>query len=54
MQAPVVPRYIHYCWFGSQSKPAEVLRLVAQWKERLPGYEFVEWNEQNFDFTAYP
>ena len=27
---------------------------MAQWKERLPGYEFVEWNEQNFDFTAYP
>lgn len=45
----MIPRTIHYCWFGDKEKPAEVLRMIANWQKHCPGYEIKEWNENNFD-----
>lgn len=44
-----IPKIVHYCWFGNGEKPQEVQDCIASWKAKLPGYEFMEWNESNFD-----
>lgn len=44
----MIEKKIHYIWFGG-NKPKEVLRCIESWKEKLPEYEIIEWNEKNFD-----
>lgn len=50
----MIPKIIHYCWFGNPEKPAEAELNIGQWKSLMPDYEFREWNESNFDFKAFP
>ena len=45
----MIPKIIHYCWFGGKEKPEEVLRMIASWKKHCPDYEIKEWNESNFN-----
>lgn len=45
----MIPKVIHYCWFGRNSKPKEVLDYIETWKKYNPEYEIKEWNEDNFD-----
>lgn len=45
----MIPRKIHYCWFGGKEKPQEVLRFIETWRKHCPDYEIKEWNEKNFD-----
>ena len=45
----MIPRIIHYCWFGKNPLPEDVKKYIATWKEFLPDYEIKEWNETNFD-----
>lgn len=50
-----IPKIIHYCWFGRNEKPADVVAYIETWKRYLPNYEIMEWNEENFDIeTAIP
>lgn len=49
----MIPRIIHYCWFGGKEKPSSVIRYIDNWKKILPDYEFIEWNESNFDIDNY-
>lgn len=42
-------KYIHYCWFGKAKKPRLAKKCIRSWKKYLPGYEIIEWNEENFD-----
>ena len=44
----MIPKVIHYCWFGGNAKPASVLKCIESWKKYCPGYEIKEWNEENF------
>jgi mannosyltransferase OCH1-like enzyme len=44
-----IPKIIHYCWFGGKEKPDIVKRCIASWHNRLTDYQFIEWNENNFD-----
>lgn len=48
-----IPKLIHYCWFGKKEKPYKVRMCIKTWKEKLPDYEIIEWNENNFDVQAY-
>lgn len=50
----MIPKIIHYCWFGRGEKPAEVRYCVDSWKKILPDWSFVEWNEDNFDMSPWP
>lgn len=50
----LTPKTVHFCWFGRKPKPPAVLRLIHNWQDQLPGYEIKEWNEQNFDVSAWP
>ncbi len=45
----MIPKKIHYCWFGNGEKPAKVQKCIESWKKFCPDYEIIEWNEQNFD-----
>lgn len=50
----MIPKVIHYCWFGGNEKPDIVKKCVASWKEYCPDYELIEWNEDNFDVDMIP
>lgn len=50
----MIPKIIHYCWFGRGEKPKLAKRCIASWKKYCPDYEIIEWNEDNFDIAAYP
>ena len=50
----MIPKKIHYCWFGKKEKPELVKRCISSWKKFMPEYEIVEWNEDNFDFDYHP
>jgi hypothetical protein len=45
----MIPKTIHYCWFGRGPKPKLAERCIASWKKYCPDYEIIEWNEDNFD-----
>ena len=48
----MIPKKIHYCWFGRNPLPDSALRCIASWKKYLPDYEILEWNEDNFDVNS--
>ena len=43
----MIPKIIHYCWFGPKAYPRTVRRCMATWHKHLTGYEFMLWNEQS-------
>lgn len=45
----MIPKKIHYCWFGRGEKPALAKKCIASWRKYMPDYEIIEWNEDNFD-----
>lgn len=47
----MIPKIIHYCWFGGNPLPEEVKKYMATWKKYCPDYEIWEWNERNFDIN---
>lgn len=47
----MIPKKIHYCWFGRGEKPKQALKCIASWKKFCPDYEIIEWNEDNFDMN---
>ena len=50
----MIPKVIHYCWFGQKPLPELALKCIASWKKFLPEYEIKEWNESNFDVNQIP
>lgn len=47
----MIPKILHYCWFGRGEKPQSIQKYIAGWKEHCPDFEIREWNEDNFDVT---
>ena len=45
----MIPKVIHYCWFGKNPLPESTKRYIESWKKICPDYEIKEWNESNFD-----
>ncbi|SEA72951.1 Glycosyltransferase sugar-binding region containing DXD motif-containing protein [Xylanibacter ruminicola] len=50
----MIPKVIHYCWFGRNPLPVSAQKCIASWKKYLPDYEIKEWNEDNFDVNIIP
>lgn len=48
----MIPKKIHYCWFGGKEKPESVIQMINSWRRNLPNYEIIEWNEKNFDING--
>ena len=50
----MIPKIIHYCWFGGNPLPPLALECIASWKKYLPDYEIRQWDESNFDVNIIP
>lgn len=50
----MIPKIIHYCWFGRGKKPESVEKCIASWKKFCPDFALREWNEDNCDVHAMP
>lgn len=50
----MIPKRIHYCWFGRGQKPELAEKCIESWRKYLPDYELKEWNEDNFDVNIIP
>ncbi|MFA9187994.1 glycosyltransferase [Flavobacterium sp. FBOR7N2.3] len=48
----MIPKIIHYCWFGKNPKSELIENCINSWKENLPDYKIIEWNEENFDVNS--
>lgn len=50
----MIPKIIHYCWFGRGKKPKLAMQCIESWKKFCPDYQIKEWNEDNFNLDMYP
>lgn len=50
----MIPKIIHYCWFGNNPLPEFARKCIESWKKYCPGYKIIEWNEKNFDINCIP
>ena len=50
----MIPKVIHYCWFGGAPLNDLAKKCIASWKKFCPDYEIKEWNESNFDIASNP
>ncbi len=47
----IIPKVIHYCWFGGNPIPDKHKKWMESWHKFCPDYEIREWNEENYDIT---
>lgn len=47
----IIPKKIHYCWFGNSKMPDQFKSNIETWKKHCPDYEIICWNESNYDIT---
>lgn len=50
----MIPKIIHYCWFGRNDLPPLAKKCITSWRKFLPDFEIKEWNEDNFDVNSIP
>lgn len=48
----MIPKVIHYCWFGGNPLPKQAKMCIDSWKRYCPDYKIKEWNESNFDVNC--
>ena len=47
----MIPKVIHYCWFGKNPLDEESKECIDTWKEKMPDYEIIRWDENNYDIN---
>lgn len=50
----MIPKKIHYCWFGGKELPELAKKCIASWEKFCPDYEIIRWDESNFDLDQTP
>ena len=50
----MIPKMIHYCWFGGNPLPKLAKKCIRSWKKHCKGYKIIRWDESNFDISACP
>ena len=50
----MIPKIIHYCWFGKNPKPKLAKKCIKSWKRYCHNYKIIEWNENNYDISYAP
>ena len=48
----MIPKIIHYCWFGNGPIPEKEQKCIETWKKFFPDYEIKRWDESNFDYSS--
>ena len=54
LDAPVIPKKIHYMWLGANRIPDNLKKCMDSWYKYCPDYEIIEWNEENYDIKKHP
>lgn len=49
----MIPKIIHYCWFGRGQMSDLELYCLESWKRILPDFQIKKWDEDSFDFEVY-
>jgi len=50
----MIPKKIHYCWFGEDELPQNAINCISSWKKFCPEYEIISWDESNYDVNQIP
>lgn len=50
----MIPKIIHYCWFGGGQKSPLILNCIESWGKMCPDYTIMEWTESSFDIKSHP
>ena len=50
----MIPKIIHYCWFGKGLMPKSQRDCIKGWKRLMPDYQIIRWDESNFDLDSFP
>lgn len=45
----MIPKIIHYCWFGGNPIPDDVSKCIESWRKYCPDYKIIRWDENNYD-----
>ncbi len=45
----MIPKIIHYCWFGGNPEPEDVKKCINSWIKYMPEYKIIRWDENNYD-----
>ena len=48
----IIPKIIHYCWFGGNPLPELAQKCIKSWEKYCSNYEIKRWDESNFDFNC--
>lgn len=48
----MIPKTIHYCWFGRGPMPELALKCIESWHKFMPDWKYKLWNEDNFDVNS--
>mgnify|MGYP003594590063 CR=1 FL=1 len=49
----MIPKIIHYCWFGGNALPKNYSKFIEEWKELNPEYEIMRWDESNCPMDSF-
>ena len=49
----MIPKIIHYCWFGGAPLPESAKKCIESWEKCCPDYEIKQWSEENYDVNKY-
>lgn len=47
----MIPKKIHYCWFGKSKIPTQYQNWMSSWEKYCPDYEIIRWDENNYDIS---
>lgn len=50
----MIPKIIHYCWFGGAEMPELAQQCIDSWHQFMPDWEYKLWNEDNYDVNSVP
>lgn len=50
----MIPKIIHYCWFGRNPIPVNLKSCMDSWKVIMPDWEWKRWDENSFDINSTP
>lgn len=54
LEQNIIPKIIHFCWFGNNPKTKLVKKCIKSWKKYLPDYEIREWNDKDLKDCKIP
>lgn len=48
----MIPKIIHYCWFGGKPLPKLAQKCIASWRKFFPNYEIWQWSEKELEASS--